>query len=126
MSFHSSSDDDDTGLDDTAIHSDDEDEATELPQSETIKLRWAIELWDCYDDLSNYTGGGIDFLEKFVKDFVKERGHIEKRYASELRALIKKYTPKSSDKAEKGKIFDEYTHLEAYKEVRITLFQADI
>ena len=96
-----------------------DDDATELPQSETIKLRWAIELWDCYDDLSNYTKDGIDFLENEIGHFIKERGHVEKRYASELRALIKKHTPKCKDKDDK---FEEYTHIHAYKEVRITSF----
>ena len=100
----------------------------------TIKLRWAIELWDCYDDLSNYTKDGIDFFENNIGHFVKERGQIEKRYAAELRALIKKYTPKCPVKADSGKkkssdqspVFEEYTHMEAYKAVRITLCWADI
>ena len=85
----------------------------------TIKLSWGIELWDCYDDLSNHTKDGMDFLENEIGHFVKERGNIEKRYASELRSLIKKYTPKYySDKADN----EEYTYVQAYKEVSIMLF----
>ena len=82
-------------------------------------MSWGIELWDRYDDLCNHTKDGIDFLENEIGHFVKERGNIEKRYASELRSLIKKYTPKYySDKADN----EEYTYVQAYKEVSIMLF----
>ena len=111
-----------------SCHSDDDNsivlsnnDATEIiPECEsTIEFSWGIELWDCYDDLSNHTKDGIDFLENEIGHFVKERGNIEKRYASELRSLIKKYTPKYySDKADN----EEYTYVQAYKEVSITLF----
>ena len=105
--------------DDNSIVLSDNDATEIIPECEsTIKLSWGIELWDCYDDLSNHTKDGIDFLENEIGHFVKERGNIEKRYASELRSLIKKYTPKYSDKGDN----EEYTYVQAYKEVSITLF----
>ena len=100
-------------------------------------MSWGIELWDRYEDLCNHTKDGIDFLENKIGDFVKERGNIERKYASELRALVKKYTPKNSvktsdNKADNGNkksgpasivlqnvsADEEYSHVQAYKEVR--------
>ena len=89
-------------------------------------MSWGTELWDKYEDLCRYSVSGIDFLENSVADFIKERGKVEKEYAKSLRALVKKYTPKSSevkDRHSNGpqslRLEEEkYTHLEAYKEVR--------
>ena len=100
-------------------------------------MSWGIELWDRYEDLCNHTKDGIDFLENKIGDFVKERGNIDRKYASELRALVKKYTPKNSvktsdNKADNGNkksgpasivlqnvsADEEYSHVQAYKEVR--------
>ena len=89
-----------------------------------VKMSWGTELWDKYEDLCRYSVSGIDFLENSVADFIKERGKVEKEYAKSLRALVKKYTPKSSANQDRNsgpqslKLEDEYTHLEAYKEVR--------
>ena len=103
-------------------------------------MSWGTELWDKYEDLCGHTSSGIDFLEKSVADFVKERGKVEKEYAKSLRSLIKKYAPKSDkyaggsgDKNNDNKVDsgpaslsvrqalaeDEFTYLSAYKEVRL-------
>ena len=86
-------------------------------------MSWGAELWDKYEDLCRYSATSIDFLENSVADFIKERGKVEKEYAKNLRALVKKYTPKTvnPDKNSSGpqslRFEDEFSHLEAYKEV---------
>ncbi len=108
-------------------------------------MQWGTELWDKYGDLCTHTSAGIDFLDTHVASFVKERGKIEVEYAKSLRALVKRYTPKESaasssstltsavTKPEKnapagsGPVSimslnapeEEYTHLKAYKVVRM-------
>ena len=94
-------------------------------------MSWGAELWDKYEDLCRYSSTSIDFLENSVADFIKERGKVEKEYAKSLRALVKKYTPKTvnSDKNSSGpqslRFEDEFSHLEAYKEVRIKFLYYD-
>lgn len=96
-------------------------------------MSWGTELWDKYEDLCSHTNEGIDFLEKSVAEFVKERGKVEKEYAKSLRTLVKKFMPKgtkvSSSEAKNNEsgpasivlkqlADEEPTHLTAYKEVR--------
>ncbi len=100
-------------------------------------MSWGTELWDKYEDLCGHTTAGVDFLEKSVADYIKERGKVEKEYAKSLRALVKKFAPKSDkhasdknndNKAESGPASlsvrqalaeDEFSYLTAYKEVRV-------
>ena len=103
-------------------------------------MQWGTELWDKYGELCAHTSTGIDFLDSHVASFVKERGKIEVEYAKSLRALVKRYTPKESapssstvTKPEKnvpagsGPVSimslnapeEEYTHMKAYKLVRM-------
>ena len=95
-----------------------------------VKMSWGAELWDKYEDLCRYSATSIDFLENSVADFIKERGKVEKEYAKNLRALVKKYTPKTvnPDKNSSGpqslRFEDEFSHLEAYKEVSNQKFQS--
>ena len=77
-------------------------------------MSWGSELWDKYDDLYRHTYVGIELLESSVASFVKERGKIEGEYASKLRKLVEKYTPKDSVRKE-----DEYTAVHGYKQVII-------
>lgn len=57
-------------------------------------MDWGTELWDKYDDLVSHTNSGIDFLEKSVAEFIKERGRVEKLHAKNLRELVKRFMPK--------------------------------
>ncbi|CAH1119335.1 unnamed protein product [Phaedon cochleariae] len=59
-------------------------------------MNWGTELWDQYDNLSQHTMKGIDFLEKYGQ-FVRDRATIECEYASKLRRLVKSYQPKKKD-----------------------------
>ena len=99
-------------------------------------MSWGIELWDRYEELCTHTNSGLDFIEKSVASFIKERGSIEKEYAKKLRDLVKKYTPKSvtkspekTDNSKKSgpasivlhnsvSADEEFTHILAFKEVR--------
>jgi hypothetical protein len=100
-------------------------------------MSWGTELWDKYEDLCSFSSTGIDFLEKSVAEFIKERGKLEKEYAKSLRILVRKYVPKCSNGSAKGSdktdnkgdsgpasisircaADEEFTHLTAYKEVR--------
>ena len=57
-------------------------------------MSWGTELWDKYEDLCSHTNSGIDFLEKSVAEFIKERGRVEKLHAKNLRDLVKRFMPK--------------------------------
>ena len=106
-------------------------------------MSWGTELWDKYEDLCSHTNSGIDFLEKSVAEFIKERGRVEKLHAKNLRDLVKKFMPKGvgnpvtrkstqgltnngandtlsgpASIAMRAEADEEYTHLLAYKEVR--------
>ena len=101
-------------------------------------MNWGTELWDKYDDLVSHTNSGIDFLEKSVAEFIKERGRVEKLHAKNLRELVKRFMPKGVSSgnpkntntngansesgpasiAVRAEADEEYTHLLAYKEVR--------
>ena len=102
-------------------------------------MNWGTELWDKYDDLVSHTNAGIEFLEKSVAEFIKERARVEKEHAKNLRILVKRFMPKGvSEKnaknssnsngahsdsgpasiAVRAEADEEYTHLLAYKEVR--------
>ena len=109
-------------------------------------MDWGTELWDKYDDLVSHTNSGIDFLEKSVAEFIKERGRVEKLHAKNLRDLVKRFMPKGiatstnpkqtgtntnnganvesgpASIAMRAEADEEYTHLLAYKEVRQYLF----
>ncbi len=62
--------------------------------STSATMSWGTELWDKYSELTHHAQNGIDFLEYSVASFVKERGKVEAEYAKQLRALVKKYSPK--------------------------------
>ena len=109
-------------------------------------MSWGIELWDKYEDLCSHTNNGVDFLEKSVAEFIKERGRVEKLHAKNLRDLVKRFMPKGiatstnpkqtgtntnnganvesgpASIAMRAEADEEYTHLLAYKEVRQYLF----
>lgn len=108
-------------------------------------MNWGIELWDKYDDLVSHTNSGIDFLEKSVAEFIKERGRVEKLHAKNLRELVKRFMPKGVSSgnpkntntngansesgpasiAVRAEADEEYTHLLAYKEMLLEVgFQA--
>lgn len=104
-------------------------------------MSWGTELWDKYEDLCTYSTTGIDFLEKSVAEFIKERGKVEKEYAKNLRTLVKKYMPKAtkvSSEASKNNdngpasivmkamAEEEFTHILAYKEVRLMNHQVKV
>ena len=114
-------------------------------------MSWGLELWDKYEDLSNHANAGIEFLDKSVSEFNKERAIIEKKYAKNLRDLVKKYSPKNvggaksdTDNSHKKSSIvhghhgpasivlqnavsadEEFTHMLAYKEVRRPIFHKD-
>lgn len=113
-------------------------------------MSWGTELWDKYEDLCSHTNDGIDFLEKSVAEFIKERGRVEKLHAKNLRDLVKKFMPKGvgnpvtrkstqgltnngandtlsgpASIAMRAEADEEYTHLLAYKEMLLEVgFQA--
>lgn len=58
-------------------------------------MRWGIEVWDKFEDVSNYVHKGIEFCEKF-EEFCKRRCSIENSYAKNLRKLIDAYEPKTA------------------------------
>jgi formin-binding protein 1 len=76
-------------------------------------MSWGVELWDKYGELTTHTQCGIDFLESYAGNFIKERAKIEADYAKSLRNLIKRYSLKESQRPAK----DEYSHKRAYKQV---------
>ncbi len=99
-------------------------------------MSWGTELWDRYEDLSSLTNTGIDFVEKYVTEFIKERGKVEREYARKLRDLVRKYTPPPDANAKKrqndsrkdksgppsinfkcGLQDEEFSHVVAYREV---------
>lgn len=79
----------------------------------SVKMSWGEELWDKYPDLMHHTQAGIDFLENFVGNLMKDRAKVEAEYAKSLRALVKKYTPKESGRPPQ----EQFTHVRAYKQV---------
>jgi len=117
-----------------------------LKNREIITMNWGTELWDKYDDLVSHTNAGIEFLEKSVAEFIKERARVEKEHAKNLRILVKRFMPKGvSEKnaknssnsngahsdsgpasiAVRAEADEEYTHLLAYKEMLLEVgFQA--
>jgi hypothetical protein len=80
----------------------------------TMTDSWGCELWDKYGELSSHTSSGIEFLESYVASFVRERGKVEARYAVDLRALVKKFSPKEVKRPTE----EEFTHMRGYKQVR--------
>ena len=62
-------------------------------------MSWGTELWDRYDAMCTYTSNGIDFLDTSVAQFIKERGKVENEYASKLRTLVKRFSPKDMPSA---------------------------
>ena len=78
-------------------------------------LSWGTELWDKYDELSAHALRGIEFLESYVGNFIKERGKIEAEYAKKLRSLEKNFALKDIVRPAN----EEFTHIKAYKLVSI-------
>lgn len=72
-------------------------------------MRWGIELWDGFDDVSNYLHKGIEFFEKY-EEFWKKRCAIENQYAKSLRKLVESYEPKSRKDSEESKA----THVKCF------------
>ena len=56
-------------------------------------MSWAIDLWDQYNSLSDYTMIGVRCLEKYGQ-FLEERSRIETDYASKLHSLSISYLEK--------------------------------
>jgi len=59
-------------------------------------MRWGVEVWDRFDDVSSYVHRGIDFCDKY-EEFLKKRCTIENTYAKSLRKLIEAYEPKKKE-----------------------------
>lgn len=59
-------------------------------------MRWGVEVWDKFEDVSNYVHKGIEFSEKY-EEFWKKRCSIENSYAKNLRKLIEAFEPKKRD-----------------------------
>lgn len=55
-------------------------------------MRWGIELWDKFEDVSKYVHKGIDFCSRYEL-FLKKRCDIENLYAKELKKLIEQFEP---------------------------------
>lgn len=62
-------------------------------------MRWGIEVWDRFDEVSSHVHKGIDFCEKY-EEFLKKRCAIENSYAKSLRKLIETYEPKKKPAAD--------------------------
>ena len=62
-------------------------------------MRWGVELWDGFEDVSSYLHKGIEFYEKY-EEFWKKRCAIENTYAKSLRKLVEAYEPKKRDAEE--------------------------
>ena len=77
-------------------------------------MSWGTELWDRYDAMCTYTSNGIDFLDTSLARFISERGKIENEYASKLRKLVNRFTPKDAANANSA---DEYSHMNAYRQM---------
>lgn len=71
-------------------------------------MRWGVELWDRFDDVSNYVHKGIEFCERY-EEFCKKRCTIENNYAKHLRKLIESFEPKKKDNEE-----NNTTHLKCF------------
>jgi hypothetical protein len=59
-------------------------------------MRWAVEVWDRFEDVSTYVHKGLEFSEKY-EEFWKKRCTIENTYAKSLRKLIEAYEPKKKE-----------------------------
>ncbi|XP_021950505.1 formin-binding protein 1-like isoform X2 [Folsomia candida] len=59
-------------------------------------MSWGTELWDQYDNVSQHTQKGLDFLERYGH-FLRDRANIEVEYAGKLRKLVKTYLPKKKE-----------------------------
>lgn len=59
-------------------------------------MRWGIEVWDKFEDVSSYVNKGIEFCERY-EEFWKKRCSIENSYAKNLRKLIETFEPKKKD-----------------------------
>lgn len=73
---------------------------------------WGTELWDQYATLEKFTERGIDFLDRYSA-FVKERQKIEMEYASQLKKLIKSYSPKKKEEED----YTQYSSLRTFRGV---------
>jgi formin-binding protein 1 len=62
-------------------------------------MRWGVELWDSFDEVSGYIHKGIEFFERY-EEFLKKRCSIENTYAKSLRKLIESCEPKKKDAEE--------------------------
>jgi hypothetical protein len=84
-------------------------------------MRWGVELWDRFEEVSNYVHKGIEFSERF-EEFLKKRCSIENSYAKNLRKLIDSFEPKQlqqqqqqrSTARQRDEDLDERTHVRAF------------
>lgn len=84
-------------------------------------MRWGVELWDRFEEVSNYVHKGIEFSERF-EEFLKKRCSIENSYAKNLRKLIDSFEPKQlqqqqqprSTTKQRDEDLDERTHVRAF------------
>ncbi|KAG9511305.1 Formin-binding protein 1-like protein, partial [Fragariocoptes setiger] len=72
---------------------------------------WSEELWDQFDNISNHTSKGVEFLDRFGQ-FIKDRCMIELEYATKLRKLVKNHDLKKKDEGEL-----EFTYCRAFKQM---------
>ncbi|XP_071820346.1 formin-binding protein 1-like isoform X3 [Apostichopus japonicus] len=73
---------------------------------------WGKELWDQLSALEKHTEKGIEFLDKY-STFVKERQKIEMDYASQLKKLVRGYSPKKKEEED----YQNYSSLRTFKGV---------
>ncbi|CAI5456379.1 unnamed protein product [Caenorhabditis angaria] len=71
------------------------------------------ELWDQQPALNDYTGKGIDLLERIVV-YAKERASLEMEYASKLKALSKKSMIKMKGESE---LWNSVSYVKGFQEV---------
>lgn len=53
-------------------------------------MRWGIDLWDKFEEVSKYVYKGLEFCNKY-ESFLRKRGEIENSYAHQLKKLCEQY-----------------------------------
>ncbi len=53
-------------------------------------MRWGIDLWDKFEDVSKYVNKGLEFCSRYEL-FLKKRCDVENLYARELKKLADQF-----------------------------------
>merc|ERR1712179_48753 len=81
-------------------------------------MSWGTELWDKNVELYGHMDGAIQFLQKYVCEFIDKRGKLEAKYARDLKSLVNSYLPKEPRHGLKVIVkHEEFSYMTAYKKM---------